>query len=104
MTGHLSVRNSIWRFLQAESLEVNTNAAVRDDEVGVHRTLHPSSILTEKREKLLDTMDKHLHPYALKCSEEELKWFYISRSSSTLTCCTCVAERNPAGQEAEGCC
>lgn len=49
VTWHLSVRHSVWSFLQAESLKVNTNAAIRDDEVWIHGALHPSSILTEKK-------------------------------------------------------
>lgn len=61
MTGHFSVRHSIRRLLQAEGLEVNTNAAVRDDEVGVDGTLDPSRIITEKkkREHLLDVLKKN---------------------------------------------
>lgn len=50
VTGHLSVRNGVWRFLQAEGLEVDANAAVWDDEVGVHGTLR-AGILTEKKKK-----------------------------------------------------
>lgn len=64
VTGHLSVRHGVWSFLQPQSLEVDANAAVGDDEVGVQRTLHPSSVLTEKREKLLEKLDvrrKYLH-------------------------------------------
>lgn len=46
---HLPVRNGIRRLLQAQRLEVNANAAVRDDEVGVHGALHPSRILTDRK-------------------------------------------------------
>lgn len=47
MARHLSVRHSIGRLLQAERLEVHAHAAVRDDEVWIHGTLHSASILAE---------------------------------------------------------
>lgn len=40
------MRNSIWGFLQAESLEINADTPVWDDEVRVHGALHPARILT----------------------------------------------------------
>lgn len=43
---HFTMRNSIWRFLQAESLEINADAPVWDDEVRVHGALHLARILT----------------------------------------------------------
>lgn len=46
---HLSVRHGVRRLLQAQSLKVNTNAAVRDDEVWIHGALHPSGVLAEKK-------------------------------------------------------
>lgn len=55
---HLSMRHGVWRLLQAEGLEVHASAAVRDDEVRIHGTLHPSGIFTEEREKLLDAAEK----------------------------------------------
>lgn len=56
---HLSMRHSVWRLLQAEGLEVHASAAVRDDEVRIHGTLHPSGIFTEEKEKLLDEVEKN---------------------------------------------
>lgn len=50
MTGHLSVRHGVRGLLQAQRLEVNANAAVRDDEVGVNGTLCPSRILSVQKE------------------------------------------------------
>jgi len=92
VTGHLSVWHSIRSLLQAERLEVDTNAAVWDDEVWVHGTLHSASILTEESQNLFERMplDKI----------EQTESFLLFK----LTCCTCAAERNPAGPEAEGCC
>lgn len=58
VTRHLPVRHRIRRLLQAESLKVNANAAVWDDEVGVHGALHPSNVLTGKRGKKNKTLDK----------------------------------------------
>lgn len=55
---HLSMRHGVWRLLQPERLEVDASAAVGDDEVGIHGTLHPSGIITEGREKLLDAIEK----------------------------------------------
>lgn len=46
VSGHFTVRNSVWGFLQAESLEINADAPVWDDEVRVHGALHPTCILT----------------------------------------------------------
>lgn len=40
------MRNGIWGFLQAESLEINADAPVWDDEVRVHGALHLARILT----------------------------------------------------------
>lgn len=45
MSRHFTVRNSIWGFLQAESLEINADAPVWDDEVRVHGALHLGWIL-----------------------------------------------------------
>lgn len=46
---HLSVRHGVRRLLQAEGLEVNTHAPIWDDEVRVHRALHPAGILPDKQ-------------------------------------------------------
>lgn len=51
VTGHFSMWHSIRRLLQAERLEVDANAAVRDDEVGINGALHPSGIITDKKRK-----------------------------------------------------
>lgn len=40
---HLPMGHSVGRLLQAQSLEVHTDAAVRDDEVRVHWTFDASS-------------------------------------------------------------
>lgn len=40
------MRDSIWGFLQAESLEIDAGTAVWDDEVRIHGAFHPASILT----------------------------------------------------------
>lgn len=46
MSRHFTMRNSIWRFLQAESLEINAGAPFWDDEERVHGALHSVWILT----------------------------------------------------------
>lgn len=74
VTGHFSVRHSIWSLLQAERLEVNTNAAVWDDEVGVHGTLHSSCILTEKK-RIFVTISASLS-FQMIC-EEVVKMIFI---------------------------
>lgn len=52
MSGHLSVRHGVWRLLQAQGLEVDTNAAIWDDEVRVDRTLDPAGVLPDKQNTL----------------------------------------------------
>lgn len=97
---HLPVRNSIRRFLQAERLEVNTNAAVWDDEVGVHRALHPSRILTNRKKMIFN---KTGSKYRQICVQYERCFCRFSMILMLiLTCYTCVAGRNPAGLEAAG--
>lgn len=46
VSGHFTVGNCVWGFLQAESLEINADAPIWDNEVRVHGTLHPACILT----------------------------------------------------------
>lgn len=92
VTRHLAVRDGVRRLLQAESLEVDANAAIRDDEVRIDGTLHSGGILTEEREDVM----------MMRGGRE--RHSRVTFPVVVLTCCTCAAERSPAGPAAEGCC
>lgn len=89
VTGHFSMGHSIRRLLQAERLEVNANTAVRDDEEGVNRALHPSSIVTVETEHLnLKTQIKICISFSVNFPSFLLSGMI---QKVKLTCCTCVA-------------